>query len=65
MDLPAINKMNIEVYEYKLNNYPWELNLNFNSVYSNVEIKTEQINSSNNNECGIGTVYFRLFNLFH
>jgi|688.fasta_scaffold97523_2 hypothetical protein len=53
MDIPVINKMNIEVYEYKLNDYPWELNMNSNLVYSNVEIKTEQLNSSNNNECGI------------
>jgi len=52
MDLPAIIKMNIEVYEYKLNNYPYNLNTESDN-YKKIEIKTDKLYSSSPEECGI------------
>ena len=46
--------LNIEVYEYKLQNYPFSLNNLYPSYSSQVEIKSEQLNSSeDSDDCGI------------
>lgn len=52
MDIPTIIKMNLEVYEYKLNNYPYELNIEPDN-YKQIEIKKNNLYFSSPEECDI------------
>jgi hypothetical protein len=47
--------LNIEVYEYKLQNYPFTLNNSYPFYSSELEIKSEQLNSSEESDCSIIT----------
>jgi hypothetical protein len=49
----SIENLNVEVYEFKLENYPGMFHINPKAAYSDVEIKTIQLDKSDDDECSI------------
>jgi hypothetical protein len=46
-----INNLNLEIYEFEIKNYPWQLAVNSKSILPGIDIKTSELFSTGKN-CG-------------